>query len=418
MFARIFVSGPSQSPALKTEYDCHSLEYSVAWTLESLDSGSYIFSLFHTDSQANSLKMDANGPPQAAAPTDYWRNPNGMIRVHTANAAPQRNAVPSEFSAQPFLHSLRPAQTHPHATPSVDPNGQRVQERLDAFTTRLTDFGNFLVAFNNTTLDGLESRLKSFEHAVSDRLLKLETAEIAREQRAVSHLEMLCTTVRDAMQSGISGGLKAAFVEHEKTNAALAKNVSDAILPVISSQFDNVLRQLQKHDTAMQQVHRSIGILEFWSRANEGQIRSIASTSIAADPSTASLTNAFARFETQVTQHMSESDELRVQLAKVVSAARDEAHFGKEDLAALLKESNRLQLGRMHTVMSELRVLSDAIGVGVGCLAPRRNGEDSLKAPSLAERIAELEMDLQEAMEQFRDAEAARESLRCMYSFQ
>ena len=276
---------------------------------------------------------------------------------------------------------------------------------------RLNEFADFLVQFNNTTVLAVDSRLQKMESVLGEHLSRSEVAYHDHEAQNALRLDSMSRSTREA----VSDTIKHLFSEEEKRarEESLAKSVSTAVLSALQPRFENINQQIEQSAVTTNTLQSCFRSLEERFKRLEDRVsvefskpldrQHIGTSTLHTSPMSdgpAILSD----------QHLEEFGHMLGRLARLVEAARDEAHFDKEDI---VKHFDVAQHGFALTLRNELQALKTAIGAGKGCLKPKE-GASTLIQSSIAEQLESISLDVQELFECFQDSEAARQYMRCI----
>ncbi|EJC99296.1 uncharacterized protein FOMMEDRAFT_148803 [Fomitiporia mediterranea MF3/22] len=355
--------------------------------------------------------MGPNSPPQT--PTAITgSSPSTKLDLHpTASAGSRDEWLPlmADGGSTPLPRDLQPRTSPRRNMRQAETNEHALDRRMHA--TSFNEFAQFLIRFNNETVQGVDTRFKEFETTLGEKLQRILSSEKEYERHVDTRVNLLSKTVQDGLKQVFEGERQ----ERESRDAALVKGVADAILPALGTRLDEVVRCIKANETTTRALQNSVRSLETRLKVLEVQTRS-SSTSMAnsdASSSTTALSSLItpasdSNVSKRLAEQLQEFECLITRLGEYIEQARDEAHADKEELAALFEETHKNLTLTMH---GELLALKNAVGVGKCRSRGSGDKHGSLrpKPRSLMERLDALAMDVQEAMEHFKDAEAARD---------
>lgn len=298
-----------------------------------------------------------------------------------------------------------------------------VFSRLSCFDASLGQFAEHLVQVRHEIVGTMNAMLDEYSIAAETKF----TSNAKRQSRFIEQVKLEMESWRslldESMKSAVRDGLAEAIRTSEANHDEVLKRMSSMFLLILdqSKQTSDCVCTLNKSLKAagMSVDSMDAGFNERLETIENLVLGRTVSAPVTATPNTSRPGFSFDS-EASRTLTTSEADmrerlspistpDVLAQLLKTVTVARDEAHSGTEELAAMLEVAHELQKGRLENLQEQIRDLRSELGLedahGNRCHKSPTKGADeagtmstSRKRPSLSNRVSNLEQDVQEAL--------------------
>lgn len=294
-----------------------------------------------------------------------------------------------------------------------------VFSRLSCFDASLGQFAEHLVQVRHEIVGTMNAMLDEYSIAAETKF----TSNAKRQSRFMEQVKLEMESWRslldESMKSAVRDGLAEAIRTSEANHDEVLKRMSSMFLLILdqSKQTSDCICALNK---SLKAAGTSIDSMDAGFNERLETIENLVlgrtvSASITATPNRpgfsfdSEASRTLTTSEADIRERLISSPDVLAQLLKTVSVARDEAHSGTEELAAMLEVAHELQKGRLENLQEQIRDLRSELGLedahGDRCHKSPTEGADEAgtmstprKRPSLSNRVSNLEQDVQEAL--------------------
>lgn len=294
-----------------------------------------------------------------------------------------------------------------------------VFSRLSCFDASLGQFAEHLVQVRHEIVGTMNAMLDEYSIAAETKF----TSNAKRQSRFMEQVKLEMESWRslldESMKSAVRDGLAEAIRTSEANHDEVLKRMSSMFLLILdqSKQTSDCICALNK---SLKAAGTSIDSMDAGFNERLETIENLVlgrtvSASITATPNRpgfsfdSEASRTLTTSEADIRERLISSPDVLAQLLKTVSVARDEAHSGTEELAAMLEVAHELQKGRLENLQEQIRDLRSELGLedahGDRCHKSPTVGADEAgtmstprKRPSLSNRVSNLEQDVQEAL--------------------
>lgn len=296
-----------------------------------------------------------------------------------------------------------------------------VFSRLSCFDASLGQFAEHLVQVRHEIVGTMNAMLDEYSIAAETKF----TSNAKRQSRFIEQVKLEMESWRslldESMKSAVRDGLAEAIRTSEANHDEVLKRMSSMFLLILdqSKQTSDCICALNK---SLKAAGSSIDSMDAGFNKRLETIENLVLGRTVSAPVTATPNRPGFSFDSEASRTLTISEaDIRerpspistpgvlAQLLKTVSVARDEAHSGTEELAAMLEVAHELQKGRLENLQEQIRDLRSELGLedahGDQCHKSPTKGADEAgtmstprKRPSLSNRVSNLEQDVQEAL--------------------
>lgn len=297
-----------------------------------------------------------------------------------------------------------------------------VFSRLSCFDASLGQFAEHLVQVRHEIVGTMNAMLDEYSIAAETKF----TSNAKRQSRFMEQVKLEMESWRslldESMKSAVRDGLAEAIRTSEANHDEVLKRMSSMFLLILdqSKQTSDCICTLNK---SLKAAGSSIDSMDAGFNKRLETIENLVLGRTVSAPVTATpnrpgfsfdsasrtLTISEADIRERPTSSPISTPDVLAQLLKTVSVARDEAHSGTEELAAMLEVAHELQKGRLENLQEQIRDLRSELGLEDAhsdqChKSPTKGADDAgtmstpRKRPSLSNRVSNLEQDVQEAL--------------------